>query len=238
MITENSLLRFYSFGIVTKDKEEGTWMVNVSPTEHLPYTEGPLKDRKETYDKPISSSNGKPITDKIESTGHLEAEWFPLGGDNQITPPDVCAGETIMLIKYGNSNKIYWMAIGVEHKLRKKETVCHMYGNTEKPLEEWTKQNTLWIEKCTRKKHVIIHTPDNEGEPATLEFKMDYGNGVITMSGDDKPGFTYDIKNNTITFKTKVVFEEEIKIKKKSIFSATAEFGAKILAKAGCIGCK
>lgn len=174
-------LKIYSFGIVTKDKGPNTDLIEVSPTEELPLIDGPLDKHQVNYNYNLPDAKGNVQQTKITGGGTLTAKWWPLGGGNRATSPDMCSGETVLLLKYADVEDIFWTTIFFEPSLRKQETVCYMFSNEKKPLKAFDKNSSYWFEVDTRNKKVTLHTSTNDNERSGYDLIIDTGAGVLSI---------------------------------------------------------
>lgn len=174
-------LRFYSFGIVIKDKEINTSDIEVTPIEMLPLLSGKLEDISENYKFKLPDSNGVIRSVDVTSVSSLSARWWSLATSNRATAPDVCKGETVLLLKYADVEDIYWTSLFFEPKLRKLETVCYMYSNEKTPLKAFDKNSSYWFQVDTRNKTVQLHTSANDTEACEYDIILDCGAGTLII---------------------------------------------------------
>lgn len=203
-------LKFYSIGIVTEDKARGSDSIKVSPMEDLHLTKGLIKDQKYDYNTKLPDAKGVKRGDSVKGDNMIIANWLPLSNSNRISAPDVIKNETVLILKYADTDEYYWTTIFREPKIRRLETVLYAFGNLAKGLVAWTKKTSYWFEVSTHDKKVQFHTSKSDGEPyeydvifdtreGTVELKDDIGNRVLLNSKESKITITTnkDIELNT-----------------------------------------
>lgn len=215
--TMQSMFRFYSIGIVFRDKPRNTKTIRVFPTEHHSAFSGSLDDEEKIIAEPYTNELDEvvPQTIKIEQT--FEATWLPLSNSNRRHAPDVCNGERVMLFKMGDINTFFWDTIFDEHELRKNEQYIISCSNTPKTNTPLDDSNTYWQGMDTQDKLVtIIQTANNDGELTTHSMQLDTKKGVWTYkdgrgnlvslkSGED--GLEIETKNSVKVKTKKLSFE-------------------------------
>ena len=92
----DSAFKFYSLGIVAKDKPTKTDMIDVVPIEHITDIEKDINETKTLKSKAVDQSN-KPQSTEIKSINTVTAKWISIGGSNRLSSPDVIAGETVLI---------------------------------------------------------------------------------------------------------------------------------------------
>lgn len=184
---EESLLKFYSLGIVVETKPPNTDIILVTPIEKLNIQEpGPIKDKKYKSEGKLKSITSVNFETEINSKNYLRAKWLPLSNSNRITAPDVVANETVILFKYQNVDEYYWTTIFREPELRRLETVNYSYSNLRSGITAFDKTTSYWTEVDTRNKKIHVHTSMNDGEYTEYDIDIDTKNGILYIS--DKKG--------------------------------------------------
>lgn len=183
-----SKFHLYSLGIVLETKSNSSWIVKLYPVEVIPFRDG---DLNETIDvvATVTDISGKTVSANVVEENAIYARWLPMENSNRITPPDVVANETILVYKYSDTDEFFWSTMFYEHKLRRLETVTHLYSNEPTFGKEAGEDNSYWITYDTVNKLIHLHTSDNDGEPVTYDITINAGEGHISI---------LDSKNNTI----------------------------------------
>lgn len=190
--------KHFSVGIVAKDKERGNNKIYVFPIEHLGEHTGKLTD---TEDKDASTLKFDGTKQSIKATKEvtIEASWRDPSGSNRITAPDVKAGETVQIYKYGSTDKYYWTSEFKESDLRRKESVVWGWGNTEEHGEQLDITKMYWMKVDTVAKLLQLFTVDNDGELTTYDIKIDTKNGVLHILDGRKNKIEINSKENNIS---------------------------------------
>ncbi|MBF6723666.1 hypothetical protein HN240_18970, partial [Acinetobacter baumannii] len=144
---------------VVETKPEGTDYILASPVEEL-YIQDSGKIREKTKDfkgskKAVSSVNFKT---EHESKNFIRAKWVDLSGGNRVTPPDVVANETVLLLKFGDVDEYFWCDFGREPELRRLEDVLYSFSNLPKGIQAYDKKSSYWVQISTKHKFVHVHT--------------------------------------------------------------------------------
>lgn len=159
-------------------------MLEILPVEDLSYVDGEINDTRDELEETGVDSKGNTYTDKIETSNSLVAEWLPWTS-NRYSPPNIRRGERVLIWQYGDADKYYWTALGMDEHLRRRETVVLTLSNT---TDETTKaldsDNSYSIVASTHTKQVTIQTNKNDGEPFAYIIKLDTATGVFVITDD------------------------------------------------------
>lgn len=194
-----SSLKLYSIGIVLEDKADGSDQIKVYPVEELPFINGSISEHKETIKSESQNSKGTPTTSTAKSDAVLIAKWFCPGGSNRMTPPDVIKNESVQIYRYADTDEYYWTTLFREPGIRRRETVCYMFGNLADGLTEFDKTTSYWFEISTKNKNVTLKTTKSDKEPYEYEFNLDTQNGTLTIQDDIGNIITFDSPSATIS---------------------------------------
>jgi hypothetical protein len=179
-----SKLTFYSLGLVAANKDLKSHVIEVSPVEDFPMLNGEVTDNIEKYKTSTQDSQGSVKNIEVNTTASVKATWLPINNSNRKTSPDVRRGETVVLYKFGDSDKYWWNTLFDDGKLRRLETVVYAFSNNSKENVEDTAESTYYLEVSTHRKLMHIHTSKNDGEPFAYDVQIDAKNGVITITDD------------------------------------------------------
>lgn len=234
--TSISKLKFYSLGLVAKNKPLTSKSIEVTPIEDFPMIDGEVNDHKEKYKSSSKDANDSVTNVHVDTTVSIKATWLPINNSNRKTAPDVRRGETVVLYQFADTDKYYWNTMFDDIKLRRLETVIYSFSNNSKENVPDDAESTYYLEVSTHRKLMHIHTSKNDGEPFAYDVQIDAKNGVITFTDDadnffilnsrDKrltmhnaDGSILDIDKKTITLDAKSVFinGETIVLKGNSI---------------------
>lgn len=175
-----SQLKPYSLGIVVVDKPETSDVIQVFPSEQLPFAEGDLSKNKRMQ---------------------ISASWIRIGDSNRFTSPDVYKGETVQIYRYANTEEYFWSDIMREPSLRKKERVIYAISNVPGKSDVQSLDKSYYLEMSTKDKRIHLHTADNDGELCTYDVVLDTVKGNLTILDGMGNIITLDSKPGNLNFK-------------------------------------
>ncbi len=195
-----SNLKIYSLGIVVETKPEGTDFIMVSPIEVLNIQKpGDMKSASTKFEGKTKSTTNNGFQTEIKSTNYLKAKWISLGQSNRLTPPDVVANETVIILKYENVDEYYWTTIYREVSLRRQENVLYGFSNLKSGISEFDKSTSYWLQVDTKHKKVQFHTAMNDGELTEYDIVIDTKAGTLEVKDKHSNSILIDSKQDTIT---------------------------------------
>lgn len=195
---EGSAVRFYSLGIVTEDKTDDGDLVKVTPIEELPQVLGVLSDAKFDYDVKGTNHQGVDVSTSVKGVAFVVAKWKNFGGDNRNTAPNVYENETVLLIKYGSHEQVYWHKIGREPMFRRLENAIYTWSNLEVKGEEHDLETSIFLQVSTRDQRVQLHIPDNRGEKSGYDMIFDMAAGTFHLYDTHKNSMFWDSVNGDL----------------------------------------
>lgn len=179
MLEATSKFKLIGVGIVSKDKEEDSYFIEVHPVESNPSQEG-------DYNKPdeISIENqdihGENVNLKIKKSKTITCKWIGIYNSNRLTAPDVVIGEMVYIYQYGGSDEYYWSSYTLN--LRKKEKVVYYYSNkNESKPNEPSGEEGYYFGVDTKNKSVFLHTAATDGELTTYDMTINTQDGIATF---------------------------------------------------------
>jgi len=181
MNSEGSGFRFYSFGIVVEDKTDDGDYIKVTPIEELPLVKGKLSEAAFNYDVSGTDHKGVNVTSNIKGVSYVIAQWAPLECNNRNTAPNVYESETVMLLKYGSTDDVFWCDLFREPKLRRLENVIHSYSNLEEKGTAYDQDSSYWTQISTRDQVIKLHTSNNRDEKVGYDITIDTANGTFEL---------------------------------------------------------
>ena len=196
-----SKLHVYSFGIVAMDKPLSSKIVEVTPVESFPMSSGTISNNATKYEATGINAQGQSYTDSIDTSNTVQAEWMPLGS-NRVTPPDVRAGERVMLWRMGDSDKYYWVMMMDDLNLRKLETVVYAWNGSPNQSDGTTATTSYFFEVSTHNKMMHLHTSNANGEVCQFDVQINGGQGIIQMQDDIGNFFFMDAVNRILQMQT------------------------------------
>lgn len=180
-----SQLSHYSVGIVAENKALSSKEVEVIPIEHISFVDGELSSDKEVYEASSKDTNDKDWRVKVKSSNSIKAEWLPLGNTNRKTAPDVRRGEKVVIYRFGDTDKFYWVDYDSSKKLRRLETAVFSFSNNSKEDVEDTSDTTYFFEVSTHNKLIHLHTSKNDGEPYSYDLQINAKDGIVTVQDNE-----------------------------------------------------
>jgi hypothetical protein len=199
--TTGSKLHIYGLGIVAANKELHSKFIEVVPIEATPMLDGEITDNMETIVTKGKDASGSVYENSVNTTASIQAEWLPIGGSNRATAPDVRRGEHVVLYKFGDTDKYYWVTLIYDMKLRKLETAIWVFSNTRNEDVDGTADTTYFLEISTHRKLVHLHTSKSDGEPFVYDIQLNTKDGVFTFQDDIGNYIQLDSKNVRIEAK-------------------------------------
>lgn len=198
---------FHTYGIVTKDLPLDTDIVHARPIDIL------LNHYEDKVAK-VNTSTTKNITRKdehaivkVKEKDTIIAKYKPLSNTNQLTPPNIRAGEVIAIYKDSDvSDKYTWDTVGTKDiKLRRNERVILYIGAPGKDNKDELNFNnsySLLIDGYEGK--IQFHTSKDNKEYTTYTFKLDMLKGLFNMLDGKDNSFTLNSREDTwITYANK-----------------------------------
>jgi len=198
----HSKLKLYSLGIVAKDKDKDSLIIDVTPIEITPFYDGQLtpNDRVDTHSG--VDADGKPYTSTVTLSTTIKAHWLPMGDTQRQTPPDVCVGEYVSIYRYADDKVFFWHSRGDCNQLRLREHVEYRFANKPKhdnvPLDD---SNSYYLAVSTRDKLFRFKTNKNDGEVASYDIQLDTSGGTFYFKDDVGQEIMIDSLNHLIQIK-------------------------------------
>ena len=173
--------RFYSLGIVTRDKEEGSDWIDVTPIEDFPMELGDLSESDRLRVSTMPNSSNVKKTARVQGGSVVRAKWVPLSNPNRDNAPDVYRTETVMLYKYADTQDYYWSTVFREPRLRGRERVRISLSNKDAGGKPYDSETSYWLEVDTKYKLLQIHTSSNDGEPTSYDITLNTKEGIFSL---------------------------------------------------------
>lgn len=197
-VMDASKLKFYSIGVIAANKELNSVMVEVSPIEKLPYTDGELTDNADVINAKGQNSEGVAYDSQTFVAGTVSAKWLPINSSNRRTPPDVRRGETVILYQFANEPLLYWATLMDDAHLRKLETVVWAFSATRDESKPTDKDTSYYLEFSTHTKTITLHTCIADGEPFSYTVQINAKEGRVIITDDIDNYFLLDSKERQI----------------------------------------
>lgn len=101
---------------------------------------------------------------------------------NLDTSPDLRRGMRVNLYQQGDADKYWWTDSGLDRELTRLETYRKVWSDIPENVdEEFTHENTYYVEVSSHKKRIHVHMADRNGEIVTYDIQADGGNGLFTV---------------------------------------------------------
>lgn len=191
-MSEISKLRVYSLGIVAANKALSSKEIEVTPIEDLPMLNGELSDNAAQVSSRAADTEGGAYETQVSTAATVRATWLPLGYGNRITAPDVRRGERVILYRFADQDKFWWVTQGQDMHLRKLETVIWGISATRNESAKPDASNMYWMEWSTHKKLIHLHTSKADGEPYAYDIQINTAYGSIIIQDDDGNSLSLD----------------------------------------------
>lgn len=233
-MSEVSKLRVYSLGTVAANKPLTSKDIEVVPIEDTPMVNGEVTDNGERVSAKASDVEGGAYETEVPTASSIVATWLPLGNSNRVTAPDVRRGEMVVLYRFADQDKFWWVTMEDDIRLRKLETVIFAISATQDEKQANDAKSTYFMEWSSHKKLIHIHTSKADGEPYTYDIQINTKEGFITIQDDDGQVISLDSKERQLVMKnrdgsildinkTKILMhaDDEIKMTTKSYILET-----------------
>lgn len=188
---ENSINKWNAYiGIAVEDKVYDTRLLKVYVTELAPYISGEIKDLTGKEKVSLFNNDKKESEDiEINSTNIVTAEYFGLA-TNRVFPPDIRKGEQVLIIQYRDIDKFFWISLGRDDKLRRKEVFRLAVSNDDAIDKDIDEENTYFVEMDTLfNKRIRLITSKSDGEKYKYSVVIDAKNHYVAVYDDDDNEF-------------------------------------------------
>lgn len=192
-----SQLHIYSYGIVAADKVLSSNTVEVMPVEDNVLADGVITDNASQYQASGTDAQGNSYQSSLTTTMSVQATWMPLGS-NRMTAPDVRSGERVMLYRFGDTDKFYWVTLGSDMALRKLETAVYAWNGSPDASQGTTADNSYFMQVSTHQKLIHVHTSKGNGEVCGFDIQVNPGTGKIQIQDDMNNFFLFDAVNQIL----------------------------------------
>jgi hypothetical protein len=212
-----SILTPVATGVAVADREAGSTTLKVKPLELLPNLNGRIKGEEQLIDIEVNTPQGL-VPTKLKLKSFITANWFNQNS-NRLTPPDIMAGERVLILRQGNSTNYYWEPLDIDNHLRQTERIVIAISNTnrgDRADKVLTKDNCYFIELDTVNKHLTVTTNKNDGEPFAYELKLNTLAGFLRLKDDVGNHVLMDSANTHIQLINKD--KTEYSLNKKDIY--------------------
>lgn len=169
-------------GIAVEDRAMQSRKLKVFLREMTPFGGGDLADKTQNETYSINDENGKKSTGSVSTTNCIVADYFGLS-TNSAFPPDIVAGEQVIVLQYADEDNYYWIPAGRDDNLRKTELSRWQISNS--GASELTEANTYFVELDSKlAKRIRIHSSKSDGEAFGYDINIDAKNKHLTITDD------------------------------------------------------
>jgi len=205
-----ALLEDYGIGIVTKANEKYSPIIEVFVQTQTPTIGGDISKVK---------INLKGSKEHVEGKATTEVIWIGMDQPNRLTAPSMIEGEVVRLQRYKGTDIIIWTPMVTDLSLRKTEAVIYAWSCSPKnKVEDMDKSNAIFLEIDNDKKFIELSIPNNDGEPAAYNIKLDRVKGIFSI----KDSLDNDITLNSPEGKLVTSIKHEVTINtERTIINAT-----------------
>lgn len=215
-------LELYSLAIVVTDKADASDMIEATPIEHLPFTLGPVKEDVTNYQTEAPNAQGVPTSSSAKKDRTIIAKWYDISGGNRVTAPDVYKGETVLLLRFADADKYFWVKIGREPSLRKLETIQYAVSNL-RGSGAFDNDSSYYVLISTKEKKIQFHTSNNDGEPYSYDIELDTAKGIFSFRDSNTNVVEIDSGNNLMTIDMNVHIKRKLDVDKESALHDTLD---------------
>lgn len=178
-------------GIVTLDKEEDSYFIEVHLVEQFPSMDGDYNEKEKVVNTFVDSQE---VTHTIttEKSKTITCRWLGIHNSNRISAPDVVIGEMVHIFQEGGNDEYFWASTSTN--MRKKEKVIYSYANKDssKPNED-TGEEQYYFMVDTRNKEIVLHTANNDNEKSFYDFVLNTKDAKFSIK--DEQGNYYHLES-------------------------------------------
>lgn len=188
----SNALNIIGIGKVIEDSIPGNPYIKVIPLDHMSLASGDVTETTKIK-KTFKDATGKVINLEDEVNYVINAKWLPLNCPNRLTPPNVVAGQSVLLMNFHGVDEYFYITMFTEYDIAKKEEVSFILSNKEGPRDNQVDdllEATYRVNMSTLNKQIQIKTSDNNGELTTYEFLIDTLKGKVFLE-DGKQNLIY-----------------------------------------------
>ena len=186
------------FGVCVADKIDNSRYVKVYCHDILPFVSDKLEDltMKEVFQL-VNDITTRPETINTEITNVVTAEYLDMNFNFSYIP-FVRKGQRLLVLKYLDSDKHYWIPLGIDKHLNKPEVFRIFCSDNPEGNETPNDENSYYIEIDTRfRKKITISTCKKDKELFKYKLIIDSGKSKVIVSDDKKREIVLDsLKDN------------------------------------------
>lgn len=198
-----SSLKEIGLGVVVKDKNNTSNIIDVLPLELITLADGQITSNIDSINGIITDAKNNKINSSINIGAAIKAEWLRGNNSNRLTSPDVRIGERVRLFQYSNLHKFYWQTSHGDFDTRDNEHVVYLYvADKEKGSKEIDSDlNGYTITISSRDGYLELNTTKSNNEKFQYNIKLDCKGGKFELKDDVENRIYLDSSQNDIQFK-------------------------------------
>lgn len=186
---------FFSYGIVAEDIKPGTAWIEAIPIEITFVNPTAVKAGEKVTEHQFVSSNAK---DSVKSTegNSVPAKWWKFNSF-QVTPPNVCKGDEIVIYRLGETDIYFWEDL---NSTNVKKTVNIIYAYPADPANQMADDlsNAYVIQISSIEKMIQIRTSMANGEGAAFNFQFNLRDGTHLCTDQKGNKYWINSKENDV----------------------------------------
>lgn len=196
-LPQMSALRFFSYGLVARDKERNESFIDVIPTE-IRFTAQEDVDKLEgSIDIEYKITRGVDyVTQTIGNT--IPAQWIDFN-TNRITPPDVKKDDLVLIWRLGETDIYFWQDRNIANVKRLETVVYAFSADPKKPIKP-DLSNAYYLMVGGHEGHITLKTSKANGEYCRFTHQINGMDGFIVTEDDLGNESLFDSKNTVIGF--------------------------------------
>ena len=199
-MSDVSVFRVVSTGQVLENLKIGERVISVKLIEHDPFTDGETKEVAESLEVEGEDDSGNAYSLSVLASNSVEATWLPLGKTNHKVAPNVRRGERVQIWQSGDEDAYYWTELGLDHDLRRGETVVLAFSNRfdnedDAPL---TMDDCYFIEVSTHLGHFLLQTSKSNSEEFKYRVELSTKQSQFVVEDDQQNHILMDSKNKLL----------------------------------------
>lgn len=182
-------------GVCVEDRQLKSRLLKCQSIELTPMMLGDLGDHTdfETFKFEDVLSNSE-VSGRVKASNVVVADWFGLTS-NRTYPPDIVKGEQVLLFRYMDTDKFYWISMGREDNLRRGELLRFAVSDDMSVVKKLNDDNSYFIELDTKvTKRIRIVTSKSDGESYRYNLIFDAIKNTVELGDDD--GNKFEIFSN------------------------------------------
>lgn len=192
------------YGIAVEDRASKSRKLKVYLRELTPFAGGDISDKTQNEQYTTVDADGNKTPGTVSTTNCVVADYFGLS-TNSAFPPDIVAGEQVIVLQYADEDNYYWMAGGRDDNLRKGELARWAISDDMAASKELTESNTYFVELDTKiAKRIRIHTSKSNGEAFGYDIVIDAANSNLNITDDAGNSFSIESPSSVVQMKNAV----------------------------------